>query len=112
MAILLRGRDVRRYCTTVQQGVPARLHPDSFWSTFEALARSAGGVEAILAPGRRPLRFADLPARLIAVREALAAQGIGRGDRVASALPRGSETAVCFLGVASCAIVASVSSRL
>ena len=30
--------------------------------------------------------------------------GIGRGDRVASVLPHGPETAVCFLGVASCAI--------
>ena len=80
------------------------MQADSFWSTFGALAGSAGEVEAVLAPGREPLRFADVPARLLAIRDALAGHGIGRGDRVASVLPRGPETAVCFLGVASCAI--------
>src|SRR5215210_4371284 len=77
---------------------------DSFHSRFDSLARRVGDVEAILALGREPLRFADLPARLVAVRDFLARHGIGRGDRVASALPRGPETAVCYLGVASCAI--------
>lgn len=80
------------------------VREDSFWSTFEALARTAGAVEAVLAPGRAPLRFADVPARLLAIRDALASHGIGPGDRVASVLPRGPETALCFLGVASCAI--------
>jgi acyl-CoA synthetase (AMP-forming)/AMP-acid ligase II/thioesterase domain-containing protein/acyl carrier protein len=82
------------------------MSSQSFWSTFEALAKSVGQVEAILAPARDAMRFADLPARLVAVRDALAQCGIGRGDRVASALPRGPETAVCYLGVASCAIYA------
>src|SRR5205085_5770533 len=48
--------------------------------------------------------FADLAARLIAVRDFLAHHRVGPGDRVASALPGGPETAVCYLGVASCAI--------
>jgi len=79
---------------------------DSIRSRFDSLARSVGQVAAILAPGREPLRFADFPARLLAIRDALAEYGIGRGDRVASALPQGPETAVCYLGVASCAIYA------
>jgi len=78
-------------------------HP-SLWSTFEALSGTAADVAALLELGREPLRFADLPARLASIRDSLADHGIGRGDRVASALPRGADTAVCFLGVASCAI--------
>ena len=80
------------------------LPKPSLFSTFEALAATAGSREALLEPGREPLRFADLPARLRAIRHSLASHGIGRGDRVASALPRGADTAVCFLGIASCAI--------
>jgi acyl-CoA synthetase (AMP-forming)/AMP-acid ligase II len=79
------------------------LHP-SLWSTFEALSGTAPDVAALLELGREPLRFADLPARLASIRDSLADLGISRGDRVASALPRGADTAVCFLGVASCAI--------
>jgi len=76
----------------------------SIWSTFDSLAHSVGKVEAILAPAREPLRFAELPERLRAVRGTLAQCGIGRGDRVVSVLPRGPETATCYLGVAACAI--------
>jgi acyl-CoA synthetase (AMP-forming)/AMP-acid ligase II/thioesterase domain-containing protein len=76
----------------------------SIWSTFESLAHTAGEVEAILAPARKPLRFAELPERLRAVRSTLAQWGIGRGDRVVAVLPRGPETATCYLGVAACAI--------
>jgi len=85
----------------------AAAHPlpkPSLFSTFEALAATAGQREALLEPGREALRFADLPSRLRAIRDSLASHGIGRGDRVASVLPRGADTAVCFLGVASCAI--------
>jgi acyl-CoA synthetase (AMP-forming)/AMP-acid ligase II/thioesterase domain-containing protein/acyl carrier protein len=76
---------------------------DSLWATFCELAERIPDVEALLSPGRQPLRFADLPARLQSIREALAEFGVGRGDRVVSVLPRGPETAVCYLGVASCA---------
>jgi acyl-CoA synthetase (AMP-forming)/AMP-acid ligase II/thioesterase domain-containing protein/acyl carrier protein len=79
---------------------------DSIRSRFDSLARSVGAVAAILAPGRDPLRFAELPVHLLAIRDSLAEFGIGRGDRVASALPQGPETAVCYLGVASCATYA------
>jgi len=76
---------------------------ESLWSTFDALARSAGDGEALLALDRKPLSFRALAAGIVAIRDCLAEQGIGPGDRVASVLPRGPETAMCFLGVASAA---------
>jgi acyl-CoA synthetase (AMP-forming)/AMP-acid ligase II/thioesterase domain-containing protein/acyl carrier protein len=79
---------------------------DSIHARFQWLAQSAGEVEAILAPGREPLTFAELWRQLVAIRDQLAELGISRGARVASALPRGPETALCSLGVASCAVYA------
>jgi len=76
----------------------------SFWSRFSDHATRQPGLEAILAPGRSPLRYAELPSRLDAVRRALNACGIGRGDLVVVVLPKGPEMAVCMLGITSCAI--------
>ena len=72
-------------------------------SLFRTLAAEEGHVEAILAPGRPPLRFADLASRIEQVRDELGCLGIERGDRVAMVLPRGPETAVCSVAVAACA---------
>ncbi len=80
-----------------------QLPQESLWLTFDALARRAGDVDALLALDRRPLSFRALAERIVAIRDCLADYGIGPGDRVASVLPRGPETAVCFLGVASAA---------
>src|SRR5262245_12294023 len=77
--------------------------PHDFWTVFSTLAATIGDVEAILAPGQPPLRFAALPARFEAIRAALNAAGIGRGDRVVVVVPRGPEMAVCYLGIAACA---------
>jgi len=74
------------------------------WRQFGDLAVQQPDVEAILAPNRTSLCFGRLPQRLDAIRAALNGFGIGRGDRVAIALPRGPEMAVCLVGVASCAI--------
>ena len=79
------------------------MMPDSLWETFSELAGRVPDVEAILSPGRQSLRFRDLPARLQHVRDDLARFGVGCGDRVASVLRRGPETAVCYLGVSACA---------
>src|SRR5579864_8354672 len=76
----------------------------NFWGAFSDLSARQPDVEAILAPGRSPLSFAKLPVRLDSVRAALNACGIGRGDLVAIALPKGPEMAVCFVGVTTCAI--------
>lgn len=79
------------------------LKPDTFWKALVSLADECGNVEAILAPSRAPLRFAELVEDVAQVRARLNRIGIGRGDRVVAALPRGPETAVCFFGVAACA---------
>ena len=67
--------------------------------------RTPEGI-AITAPGRAPLTYRRLLARIDAVAEALVARGVGPHDRVAIALPNGPETAVAFLGVASSAACA------
>lgn len=77
--------------------------PCDFWRLFSGLAATAGHVQAIVAPGRPSLRFADVPPHLVAIRAALHRFGITRGDRVAVVLPRGPEMALCYLGVAACA---------
>jgi acyl-CoA synthetase (AMP-forming)/AMP-acid ligase II/thioesterase domain-containing protein/acyl carrier protein len=109
----------RRYCAGRQHRVqsgsqmgppaspsssPSHVPSESLWSTFDALARNLGDVEALLALDRKALTFRALAERIVVIRDCLAAHGIGPGDRVASVLPRGPETAVCFLGVASSSI--------
>jgi acyl-CoA synthetase (AMP-forming)/AMP-acid ligase II/acyl carrier protein len=80
--------------------------PDDFQTALASLADRCGNVEAILAQGRTPLCFAHLYGCVAEIRAQLNRIGIGRGDRVAAALPRGPETAVCFFGVAACATYA------
>ena len=80
--------------------------PDHFHSMVLSLATEVGEIDAILAPGRASLRFADLPEVLEMVRRDLTRLGIGPTDRVALILPRGPETTVCSLAVAACAICA------
>ena len=79
---------------------------DDFRSALAALAHQYGDREAILAPGRTPLRFAQLDERVAQIRATLNGIGIGRGDSVAAALPRGADAAVCYFGVAACATYA------
>src|SRR5262245_41020094 len=79
---------------------------DTIWDALASLAGEIGGVDAILAPGRTPLRFADLLARVGEIRDTLSRFGIGRGDRVASVLRHGPEAAVCYFGVSACATYA------
>ena len=76
----------------------------TFWTVFSEHAGQESDLEAILAPGRSPLSFGKLPLRMDTVRAALNSFGVGRGELVALALPDGPETAMCLLGVASCAI--------
>ena len=82
------------------------LETDHFHAALAACAVTHGDVAAILAPGRTPLRFAQLLDRVVEIRATLNTLGIGRGDRVAAALPASADTALCFLGVAACATYA------
>ena len=70
------------------------------------LAANQPGAPAILAPQRRPISFGELPGRLEGIRAKLNRCGIGCGDVVATAVPDGAETAVCLMGLMSCATAA------
>lgn len=56
---------------------------------------------AIAAPERLPLTYRRLLGQIDSVISQLNCLGIGRFDRVAVALPNGSEMAVAFLAIAS-----------
>lgn len=64
------------------------------------------GRPAFLAPNRKPLDYAGLLAQMDHVKQALAAAGIGRGDRVAIVLPNGADLAVTAMAVCACATAA------
>ncbi|HEX2283082.1 MAG TPA: AMP-binding protein, partial [Thermomicrobiales bacterium] len=66
-----------------------------------AQAERRPDAEAILAPGRAPLTYGRLCHQVDAVVAALNVRGLGRGDRVALALPNGPDSAVAILGVAA-----------
>jgi acyl-CoA synthetase (AMP-forming)/AMP-acid ligase II len=75
--------------------------------TLQALlAAHPGEAPAIGAPDRPWLDFGGLRDQAAAVREALHAAGIGRGDRVAIVLPNGPEMAAAFVCVAQTACTA------
>ena len=67
---------------------------------------------AILAPGRSPLTYRGLTQRIDNAIDALAAAGVGRGDRVALAVPNGPEMAVALIAVMGCAECAPLSPLL
>src|SRR5690242_19619700 len=78
----------------------------SLWRILSELAANQPGTPAILAPQHHPLSFGELHGRLEGIRATLNRCGIGCGDVVATALPDGAETAVCLMGLMSCAIAA------
>ncbi len=61
---------------------------------------------AIHSPGMPPLTYRDLRLQADRTARALGTAGIGRGDRVALALPNGPAAALAFLGVACTAVAA------
>jgi len=68
---------------------------------LDLLARGRADDPAVLAPGKRALTFGELRAHARRIAAVLAAHGVGRGDRVAIALPNGPRSATAFLSVAS-----------
>jgi len=79
--------------------------------TLAALfAPHPGGDPAIGAPDRPWLTHAGLRSQGAAVRAALHAAGIGRGDRVAIVLPNGPEMAAAFVTIAQVAVTAPLNS--
>src|ERR1700694_2021682 len=61
---------------------------------------------ALLAPGRRPLRYSELAEQVAAAAARLGELGIGRGDRIALLVPNGPEAVTAFLGISAAAVCA------
>ncbi|SME92022.1 Acyl-CoA synthetase (AMP-forming)/AMP-acid ligase II [Tistlia consotensis] len=70
------------------------------------IAAGNGDAPALLAPDRPPTTRAGLARQIERIGGALAARGIGAGDRVAIVLANGPEMAAAFLGVAAHATAA------
>ncbi|QOZ47455.1 non-ribosomal peptide synthetase [Bradyrhizobium sp. CCBAU 53340] len=69
-------------------------------------ARSTPAAPALLAPGRPPLTYGALGARIEHLVRTLRGLGIAPADRMAVALPRGADSALALIAVAStCACV-------
>ena len=68
---------------------------------IEAQARARGSSLALLAPDRPPLGYDALLRQVERVGASLAAMGLGRGQRIALALPNGPEMAVAILSAMS-----------
>src|SRR5262245_42983298 len=80
--------------------------PQSLYRLVQGWAQRTPEGIAIAAPGRPPLTYRRLLARIDTVVDALVGRGIRAHDRVAIALANGPEMAVAFLGVASAACCA------
>lgn len=69
-------------------------------------ARTIGAAPALLAPGRSPLTYGALGTRIEHLVQTLRGVGIAPADRIAVALPRGADSALALIAVASaCACV-------
>ena len=73
---------------------------------LELLSRGRDGDAAIGAPGRPPLRYAELRAHVTRVVARLNGLGIGRNDAVAIVLPNGPEMASAFVSIGAAATTA------
>lgn len=73
---------------------------------LELLERGAAGDEAIGAPGRQPLTYADLRRHVSVTIGRVNELGAGRGDAVAIVLPNGPEMASAFVAIGAGATTA------
>jgi len=78
----------------------------------DLLRHGRGEDPALLAPLSQALTYDQLRAHIARTAAALRARGLGRGDRVAIALPNGPELATAFLSVATCATAAPLNPAL
>lgn len=74
-------------------------------------AKELGGRPALISPEQGSISYDALARNLDSLSAQLAAQGIGRNDRVAMVLPNGLEMAIAFLGVAGVATAAPLNPR-
>ena len=91
----------------------ARLFPDATLSVVEHVLRHTGSGPAVIAEsetGTRTVSWDELAVEVGAMASALAAEGVGEGDRVAAWLPNGIEAVVAMLGAAALGAVFSSTS--
>jgi len=85
---------------------------DTLVRLLELHARERPHAEAIRAPGRRPLVYGELATHVRSISGQLAAQGFGREDRIALALPDEATTVTALLSITAVAIAAPLPSAL
>ncbi|MFP5578345.1 MAG: acetoacetate--CoA ligase [Acidimicrobiia bacterium] len=91
----------------------ARFFPDAEVSVVEHVLRHTGSGPAVIAEseaGTRTISWDELATEVGAMAAALAAKGVGEGDRVAAWLPNGIEAVVAMLGAAALGAVFSSTS--
>jgi len=92
----------------------SRLFPDASLSVVEHVLRRTGPEPAVIATDEsgavRSLSWDELAVEVGAMAAALAAEGVGEGDRVAAWLPNGIEPVVAMLGAAALGAVFSSTS--
>jgi acyl-CoA synthetase (AMP-forming)/AMP-acid ligase II len=82
-------------------------------STVREAARRFGDLPAFVDPDRTALTYAQLDRRSDAVAAALAARGVGEGDRVALRLPSDTRYVLAYVGTAKLgAVTAGINPRL
>jgi acetoacetyl-CoA synthetase len=83
----------------------ARFFPEARLNFAENLLRRRDAADAIVFWGedkvKRRLSFAELHAQVSRVSQALAAEGVGRGDRVAGFMPNMPETVIAMLATSA-----------
>ena len=79
---------------------------DHIGALIDRAAREHGKRSALVAEGRVPLLYGDVPALVGAVADRLRQRAIGPDDRVALVIPNGPEAASAFLSVACAAVCA------
>jgi len=92
----------------------ARFFPDASLSVVEHVLRHTGPEPAIIAESEsgetRTISWDELAVEVGAMAAALAAEGVGEGDRVVAWLPNGIEAVVAMLGAAALGAVFSSTS--
>jgi acyl-CoA synthetase (AMP-forming)/AMP-acid ligase II/acyl carrier protein len=79
------------------------MSTDTIFSLIKSQAENKPDFPAILSLDREPLTYSGLFKQMLGTIQDLNESGVGRGDRVALALPNGPEMAIVFLAVAACA---------
>ncbi len=79
------------------------MSTDTIYSLIKNHVKNNPDSPAILSLDREPLTYSGLFKQILETIQELNESGIGRGDRVALALPNGPEMAIAFLAVAACA---------